>query len=462
VSLDPNTGSVTLEPEADWSGEEVITFWAEDRTARTSHNITVEVTPVNDAPGPAKITSPDDGEELDWGRMVTFTGECPDADEPYGEILTFTWTSDIDGELGTGETIEDVLLSEGTHGITLTVTDLERASAEAQLTITVLPDPDKDSDDDGIPDWWEVEKGLDPGDPDDADSDPDGDGKTFLDAYYEEYPDGGGTGTDGGDGGGGDGGGGSTNGTGDSTLKSVDDDSTILYMLIILIIVIVLVLVIMAAVLRNRNAKEEEEERRRAAAMRAGMTHRPQRTPPAVIDIQSPGGPPGRGPGVTPGGPAFAGMGVAGASGRRLPPTREEPNPFMDDDAPLGGASVVGTDRMLPAPKEDDEGDEPQEKEYDGLKSWSLSGGKVGEVPEGEGVGTKGEGGRSRMVPPKGGGDRRRMTPLKGGPERPRPPSRNEGGRRGQEKKDKGANIDVKLPGDYGGDMDDDDDIFDL
>lgn len=42
---------------------------------------------------------------------------------------------------------------------------------------------DPDSDDDGMPDGWEVDNSLDPNNPDDADDDPDVDGKTNLEEY---------------------------------------------------------------------------------------------------------------------------------------------------------------------------------------------------------------------------------------------------------------------------------------
>ena len=42
---------------------------------------------------------------------------------------------------------------------------------------------DKDDDNDGLPDDWEIEHGLDPQDPTDAENDPDGDGKTNKEEY---------------------------------------------------------------------------------------------------------------------------------------------------------------------------------------------------------------------------------------------------------------------------------------
>ena len=50
-------------------------------------------------------------------------------------------------------------------------------------------DPDLDSDNDGMPDNWEIQNGLDPNDPSDAQKDNDGDGLTNLEEYevQKEY-----------------------------------------------------------------------------------------------------------------------------------------------------------------------------------------------------------------------------------------------------------------------------------
>ena len=51
------------------------------------------------------------------------------------------WTSDIDGEVGTGEAF-NVSLSEGTHIIILTVTDSREGAGTSSVTITVVaPEP---------------------------------------------------------------------------------------------------------------------------------------------------------------------------------------------------------------------------------------------------------------------------------------------------------------------------------
>ena len=47
-------------------------------------------------------------------------------------------------------------------------------------------DKNLDSDGDGMPDWWEEKHFLDPFDPSDADEDPDKDGRSNLDEYYDD------------------------------------------------------------------------------------------------------------------------------------------------------------------------------------------------------------------------------------------------------------------------------------
>lgn len=51
--------------------------------------------------------------------------------------------------------------------------------------------PAPDSDEDGMPDAWEAEHGLDPGDPEDRNGDEDGDGYTNLEEYLDELAGGG-------------------------------------------------------------------------------------------------------------------------------------------------------------------------------------------------------------------------------------------------------------------------------
>jgi len=50
ITIDPATGKVTIVPEADWNGEENITFVCSDGNLQASQTVTVSVHPINDSP----------------------------------------------------------------------------------------------------------------------------------------------------------------------------------------------------------------------------------------------------------------------------------------------------------------------------------------------------------------------------------------------------------------------------
>jgi fibronectin type 3 domain-containing protein len=151
VTLDQETGNVVLTPEPNWNGREVLTFHASDGKFNISDQVMITVTPVNDPPGPINIISPNDGIEIKTDTYINFEAECTDPDLPYGDILEFNWSSSISGNLGTGETLNNIYLDKGKHVITLTVMDSEGESVSTTIEISV-----KDSTDGKTAkDFWE-------------------------------------------------------------------------------------------------------------------------------------------------------------------------------------------------------------------------------------------------------------------------------------------------------------------
>ena len=149
-----------------------------------SVDLIIKVANVNDPPK-ALITSPMDGTEGFTNVPLVFNGNMStDPDLPYGDVLTFTWTSSIQGTLGQSAVLSKAL-DLGKHMITLTVHDKAGLSSSASINVTICIDSNKPDDCDGdrMPDYWERSYGLNPYDPTDAKLDTDHDGYTNLQEY---------------------------------------------------------------------------------------------------------------------------------------------------------------------------------------------------------------------------------------------------------------------------------------
>lgn len=95
--------------------------------------------PGNTAPAVA-ITAPADATTVIQGDNVTFTGTATDTQD--GDLsASATWTSSLDGPLGTGGTFSTTALSLGTHTITFAVTDSGGLSDSGQILLTVEAAP---------------------------------------------------------------------------------------------------------------------------------------------------------------------------------------------------------------------------------------------------------------------------------------------------------------------------------
>jgi hypothetical protein len=135
VKIYENNGTVVLVPDENWYGNETLTFYASDLREEVSDTIIVRVISVNDPPGMPEILAPTDGTTLEYGKTINFIGRCDDIDLP-NDLLTFTWTSNLQGFLGTGEELRNIALSVGVHQITLEVAD--KAGSSLNTTIEVI------------------------------------------------------------------------------------------------------------------------------------------------------------------------------------------------------------------------------------------------------------------------------------------------------------------------------------
>jgi hypothetical protein len=137
VIIYQNNGTVILIPKDNWHGQEILTFIASDGMFNTYDEVTITVNSVNDPPINAKIVEPEDGLKITPGELLDFSGSCTDADLPY-DVLTYKWTSDIQGELGFGQTLTDIELVQGVHKIKLIVMDISGKRSVDVITISVL------------------------------------------------------------------------------------------------------------------------------------------------------------------------------------------------------------------------------------------------------------------------------------------------------------------------------------
>jgi hypothetical protein len=138
VSIKEDDGKVLLGPKKNWNGVETITFYVSDGIfPEIKDSVTITVTPVNDPPEQLKISSPNNLSEVQFGESITLIGSAYDPDVIYGDKLTFKWSSDITGELGHGDTLEDVRLPIGEHTITLEVSDEENVTSTTSISINV-------------------------------------------------------------------------------------------------------------------------------------------------------------------------------------------------------------------------------------------------------------------------------------------------------------------------------------
>lgn len=89
--------------------------------------------PVNDPPT-ITITSPT-GTTFANDVLITFSATATDTED--GSLAFIQWSSDVDGSIGTGTSIQIILTDNAVHTITAQVTDLDGKTSSDSVTITV-------------------------------------------------------------------------------------------------------------------------------------------------------------------------------------------------------------------------------------------------------------------------------------------------------------------------------------
>lgn len=95
-------------------------------------------TPTNNSPT-VTISTPSDNSSFDSATVISFAGSAGDVED--GDLTAdISWTSSIDGPIGTGGSFSTVL-SDGTHSITAQVTDAGGKTSSDSITVTVGTPP---------------------------------------------------------------------------------------------------------------------------------------------------------------------------------------------------------------------------------------------------------------------------------------------------------------------------------
>jgi extracellular elastinolytic metalloproteinase len=101
--------------------------------------VTITAAPVN-TPPTVTITAPADGSSFVEGTSVGFSGTATDAED--GTLTgSLSWTSSLDGSIGSGGSFSTATLSVGTHSITASVTDSGGLPGSDNITVTITADP---------------------------------------------------------------------------------------------------------------------------------------------------------------------------------------------------------------------------------------------------------------------------------------------------------------------------------
>jgi hypothetical protein len=144
VTLNEVAGTITFTPDNEAVGTlrfGLKIYDTESPTRKVSLNFTIVIEDENDEMDPPQITNPLSGAKFKVDQTFSLVAICFDPDVQYGQVLNFTWTSNISGVLGWGSSLTVSIADAGTHFITVTVRDPDFVK-EDSIEIYIEPKSD--------------------------------------------------------------------------------------------------------------------------------------------------------------------------------------------------------------------------------------------------------------------------------------------------------------------------------
>ncbi len=153
--FNPSTGAMSWTPTNEDVGTYDLRLSVHDSESPESIitlDLTVVVVNVNDLPSDPRITSVLMGQVIKVNQTLRLVGHCSDPDEVHGQVLTYSWSSNISGPLGVGEDINVTVSTPGVHRIMLKVSDGEfdiTTFIDVTVEASSVPPPPNGDDGDG-------------------------------------------------------------------------------------------------------------------------------------------------------------------------------------------------------------------------------------------------------------------------------------------------------------------------
>jgi len=145
LEVEEDSGDISIKPTNDDVGSYQVTITVEDEEGDdTTETFTLVVENVNDPPV-AVIGEPLDGASFTIGDLVQLSAEGS-SDIDVDDVLSYSWSSDIEGTLGSVEALLATFSTAGDHTITLTIIDQGSLKSSASVMIKILGDDTTDDD----------------------------------------------------------------------------------------------------------------------------------------------------------------------------------------------------------------------------------------------------------------------------------------------------------------------------